>query len=68
MIPVEGHSNLYRDPKSGAIINCDNIEYNRYMAQVRNMKNQKQEMANLKNEVSELKNMMEKVLRLLDDK
>lgn len=23
MIKVEGHPNLYRDPKTGAIINCD---------------------------------------------
>ena len=30
MIPVEGHKNLYRDEKSGAIINCDITGYNMY--------------------------------------
>ena len=28
MIPVEGHKHLYRDEKSGAIVNCDNTGYN----------------------------------------
>ena len=52
MIPVEGHPNLYRDPESGAIVNCDNHEYNRYMAQVRSKKKEKEEILTLKKEVS----------------
>ena len=31
MIKVEGHQNLYRDEKSGAIINCDSFSYNQYV-------------------------------------
>ena len=27
MIKVEGHSHLYRDEKTGAIINCDDSGY-----------------------------------------
>ena len=38
MIRVEGHKNLYRDEKSGAIINCDTTSYNSYL----NMLQQKQ--------------------------
>ena len=30
MIPVEGHKNLYRDEKSGAIINTDSHGYSQY--------------------------------------
>ena len=28
MIRVDGYPNLYRDEKTGAIINCDNSAYN----------------------------------------
>ena len=30
-IKVEGHSNLYRDPDSGAVINSSRADYERYM-------------------------------------
>ena len=30
MIKVENHKNLYRDEKSGAIINCDTQGYAQY--------------------------------------
>ena len=30
MIPVEGHKHLYRDEKSGAIINTDSHGYSQY--------------------------------------
>ena len=32
MIPVEGHKNLFRDEKTGAIINTDTSGYNNYMS------------------------------------
>ena len=31
MIKVEGHSNLYRDDNTGAIINTDSAGYNQYV-------------------------------------
>ena len=31
MIKVEGHSNLFRDSKTGAIINTDDTGYNQYL-------------------------------------
>ena len=31
MLSVEGHKNLYRDEKSGAIVNCDDSSYNSYI-------------------------------------
>ena len=33
MIQVEGHPNLYRDEKTGAIINNDSSGYSAYMKQ-----------------------------------
>ena len=31
MIKVEGHSNLYRDENTGAIVNYDSAGYNQYV-------------------------------------
>ena len=35
MIPVEGHQNLFRDEKTGAIVNRDSNGYSQYMLQKR---------------------------------
>ena len=32
MIPVEGHKNLFRDEKTGAILNTNNKEYYSYIS------------------------------------
>lgn len=58
MIPVEGHKNLYRDEKTGAIINCDENEYRQYIALKKQKNSQKSEIENLKNEISEIKNLL----------
>lgn len=58
MIPIEGHSNLFRDENSGAIINYDTIEYENYMKIKKNKLHQKQEIENLKSEVFEIKTLL----------
>ena len=44
MIPVKDHKNLYRDEKSGAIINTDTGGFNRYKKMKRFKDNQKEEI------------------------
>ena len=66
MIPVKGHSNLYRDEKSGAIVNCDNVSYNNYVEN-KNLKetqrlSQKLEIEQLKNDVSEIKLLLMEII------
>jgi len=64
MIPVEGHKNLYRDEKSGAIINTDSHGYSQYKKS-RNIKlNQKEEIDGMKKDIEEIKNL----LRLIVEK
>ena len=58
MIPVEGHKNLFRDPKTNAIINKDNIAYENYIA-LRNKNNDKQaELDGMRREIDELKSLL----------
>jgi len=58
MIPIEGHSNLFRDESSGAIVNIDTVEYERYLKVKKKKTEEKQEIENLKLEVSEIKNLL----------
>ena len=44
MIRVEGHKHLYRDEKTGAIINCDTSGYMRY----KKMKNKSSKKKSMK--------------------
>lgn len=62
LISVEGHSNLYRDPNTGAIINCDNVSYEQYLNTISNKINTKKEIENLKNEIFEIKSLLKELL------
>ena len=62
MIPVEGHKNLYRDEKSGAIINTDSHGYSQYKKS-RNIKlNQKEEIDSMKKDIEEIKNLLKLIV------
>ena len=58
MIKVEGHSHLYRDETTGAIINCDDSGYDQYVKSLNYRKNQKEELNNMKKELDELKSLL----------
>ena len=64
MIPVEGHKNLYRDEKSGAIINTDSHGYSQYKKSRNIRLTQKEEIDGMKKDIEEIKNL----LRLIAEK
>ena len=61
MIRVEGHTDLYRDEKTGAIINDDSSGYSDYMKAKEKKLLEKQELDNMKKEISEIKEMLAKI-------
>lgn len=60
-LKVEGHSNLYRDVKSGAVINSNRDEYERYMKAKSNRDNMVNEINTLKQELDEIKQLLKKL-------
>ena len=58
MIKVEGHSHLYRDETTGAIINCDDSGYDQYIKSLNYRKNEKEELNNMKKELDEIKSLL----------
>ena len=62
MLSVEGHKHLYRDEKSGAIINHDTQGYRRYMA-LKDKKNEEmEEIQRLRTDIDEIKSLLHEVL------
>ena len=58
MIPVERHKNLFRDEKTGAIINTDTSGYNNYMSDKRRNSDKQAELDAMKEELETLKSML----------
>lgn len=65
MLKVQGHSDLYRDESTGAIINKSS-EYDKYIQKRNLRKSQAQEINDLKSDISEMKLMMNAILEKLN--
>ena len=63
MIPVEGYDHLYRDEKTGAIINQDDSSYQTYLQMKKKKKKDRAEIDEMKNDISEMKKMIELLVR-----
>jgi hypothetical protein len=62
MIRVEGHQNLYRDERSGAIVNCDSTSYNQYLNSLSIRDSQKKELNEMRKDIDEIKNLLKELL------
>jgi len=58
MIPVEGHKNLFRDEKTGAVLNTDAAGYSNYMSNKRINSDKQAELDAMRNEIDTLKSML----------
>ena len=58
MIPVEGHKHLFRDEKTGAIINTDSAGYKNYLSDKRRNSDKQSELDSMKKEIETLKSML----------
>ena len=61
MIPVEGHKHLFRDEKSGAIINTDSHGFSQYKKSKNIRLTQKEEIDRMKRDIEELKDILKKI-------
>ena len=61
MIPVEGHKNLFRDEKTGAIVNMDTAGYSAYMSNKRRNSDKQAELDEMKSEIKTLKSMLKEL-------
>jgi hypothetical protein len=62
MIPVEGHKNLFRDEKTGAIINYDSVGYSQYMRLKEQKKKERDEIDEIKKDIDEIKSLLKELI------
>lgn len=65
LIPVEGHSYLWRDSETGAIVNGDDSNYQAYIRQRDAKKAEKDEIESMKKDIDDIKNMLSKIIEKL---
>ena len=61
MIPVVGHKHLYRDEKSGAIINTDSHGFSQYKKSRQLKLTQKEEIDRMKSDIEEIKYLLKQI-------
>jgi len=61
-IPVEGHSNLYRDAITGLVINKDKSKAAKARETREQILKQKEELESLKGDVAEIKSLLKQLL------
>jgi len=62
LIKVKDHPHLYRDEKTGAIVNCDTVAYNNYVKRVERKDLERQEFDNMKRDIEEIKTLLREFL------
>jgi hypothetical protein len=62
MIKVEGYPNLYRDERTGAIVNCDTLAYNNYVISLNKRDLQKKQLDEMRNDINEIKSILRELL------
>ena len=66
-IPVEGHSDLVRDPRTDSIINTNTNAYEQYISQRRKRKLEKEKSLNIETDLANLKSEMNEIKSLLKE-
>ena len=68
-LKVEGHTGLYRDPKTNSIVNRNNSEYNEYMSrkkikdkEMEKVYTMEQDLHDLKSEINEIKSLLKELV------
>ena len=66
-IPVEGHSDLVRDPRTDSIINTNTNAYEQYISQRKKRKLEKEKSLNIEEDLANLKSEMNEIKSLLKE-
>ena len=61
LIPVEGHSNLFRDKNTGAIVNTDSSGYTQYKKLKQRRQTEREELDILKKDIEEIKSLLKEI-------
>jgi len=61
MIPIKDHKNLFRDEKTGAVVNTDTSGYTQYKKMKSAKKSQREELDRIKEDIEEIKLLLKQI-------
>ena len=61
MIPIKDHKNLFRDEKTGAVVNTDTNGYTQYKKMKSAKKSQREELDRIKEDIEEIKYLLQQI-------
>ena len=61
MIPIKDHKNLFRDEKTGAVVNTDTNGYTQYKKMKSAKMRQKEEIDKMKEDIEEIKYLLKQI-------
>lgn len=61
MIQVEGHKDLFRDEKTGAILDINTNSYSGYVSRRNKKLDEKAELDNMKKDIQEIKELLKQI-------
>jgi len=64
---VEGHNHLYRDKKTGAIVNMDSTGYKQYKRQKLKRQIDKNDIVSMKSQLDESRKQIEELKELIQE-
>ena len=67
MIKVDGYSHLYRDEKTGAIINHNSTEYHNRLRKIKSIQTQEDDLHQMREDIDELKGLLRQLLEKKSD-
>ena len=64
-LKVEGHSNLYRDPKTNSIVNKNSTQYQEYVSRRDSRSEENQKIQDLESDFARMKENLNEIKSLL---
>jgi hypothetical protein len=66
MIPIKDNVGFYRDEKTNAVLNCNDVQYNEYI-KIKNKKSlEEQELSKMKNDIEEIKSALKTLIETIN--
>ena len=65
MIRVKGYSNLFRDEKTGAIVNTDDNAYDQYIKKIKSDNKKNRELDDIKKDIQDIKEALSSLINNL---
>ena len=66
MIQIKDNVCFYRDEKTNAVLNCNDVQYNEYI-KIKNKKSlEEQELSKMKNDIEEIKSALKTLIETIN--